>query len=130
MKKRFRVKVGDRTFEVEVEEIEGHVEETRAPQREKRAEEPRQVESPVRVEPRTERRGLRAEEGGIPAPLSGTVLSTSVNVGDEVNSGDLLLILEAMKMENEIYSPLSGTVKRIVDEGQEVEYGEILVEIE
>jgi biotin carboxyl carrier protein len=130
MKKRFRVRVGDRTFEVEVEEIKGEVEETRPLQRRKRAEEPRQVKSPARVETGTERRRVQAEEGGVPAPLSGTVLSTSVNVGDEVNSGDLLLILEAMKMENEIYSPLSGKVKRIVDEGREVQYGEILVEIE
>ncbi|MCK9517986.1 MAG: biotin/lipoyl-binding protein, partial [Dehalococcoidia bacterium] len=52
-----------------------------------------------------------ATKGTVPAPIAGRVLSVRVNAGDEVKAGDVLLILEAMKMENEIKSPADGTVK-------------------
>ena len=45
--------------------------------------------------------------------MQGTILKTCVNVGDAVKKGDVLLILEAMKMENEIKSPADGTVASV-----------------
>ena len=45
--------------------------------------------------------------------MPGTILSVSVNVGSSVKAGDILLILEAMKMENEIVAPCDGTVRQL-----------------
>lgn len=69
--------------------------------------------------------------GKVLSPLPGVVISIKVNVGDKVNNGDVLLIMEAMKMENEIRSDISGTVKLIqVKENDTVLEGDVLVVIE
>jgi biotin carboxyl carrier protein len=65
----------------------------------------------------------------IKAPMPGLVLNVIVESGQEVNKGDNLLILEAMKMENIIKSPSSGIVKKIlVTKGDKVEKNEILIQ--
>ena len=65
------------------------------------------------------------------APMPGIILSIAVKEGDEVGAGDTLLVLEAMKMENEIHAPRAGKVKKIyVKEGAEVRAGSELVEFE
>lgn len=65
----------------------------------------------------------------IKAPMPGLVLNVIVEEGQEVNKGDNLLILEAMKMENIIKSPSAGTVKKIsVNKGDKVEKNEILIQ--
>ncbi len=67
----------------------------------------------------------------VKAALPGTILKIIVSPGDRVSAGDTLLILEAMKMENEIVAPSSGVVKEIrVKEGQKVETGDVLVVLE
>lgn len=77
---------------------------------------------------------FKKKEGVTPvvkAPLPGSVLRINVKEGDEVNRGDILLVMEAMKMENNIYSELKGRVKSIkVQPGQSVLQGDILMEIE
>ncbi len=65
------------------------------------------------------------------SPLPGTVVSIKVAVGAKVSQGDTLLILEAMKMENNIDADVSGTVKEIlVQDGATVMEGQILLVIE
>ena len=60
--------------------------------------------------------------------MPGKILKVSVQPGSIVKSGDLLLILEAMKMENEILAPVSGTVKEVrVRPGDSVNTGDTLV---
>ncbi|MDD2312957.1 MAG: biotin/lipoyl-binding protein [Petrimonas sp.] len=60
--------------------------------------------------------------------MPGKILRVSVSVGATVNAGDVLLILEAMKMENEISAPSAGTVKEIrAREGDSVNSGDALV---
>lgn len=72
-----------------------------------------------------------AVKGGVTAQIAGRVLSVKVKVGDTVEKGDLLLLLEAMKMENEIKAPSGGVVKEIpVAEGARVSEGQVLVVIE
>ncbi|MEM2028827.1 MAG: biotin/lipoyl-containing protein [Candidatus Bathyarchaeia archaeon] len=64
----------------------------------------------------------------VSAPMPGKILRVNVKEGDSVSKGDLLLILEAMKMENEIFAPSSGVVKRIaVSPGDSVNTGDLLV---
>ena len=71
------------------------------------------------------------QTGEIIAQIPGLISQIFVSVGDSVNTGDKLFILEAMKMENEIDSPLSGTVKNIsVESGVAVEKGTLIMEIE
>lgn len=52
-------------------------------------------------------------EAVVPAPMPGTILEIMVSEGQKVSKGDTLLILEAMKMENEIIAPADGVVKKI-----------------
>jgi len=67
----------------------------------------------------------------IEAPLPGTIFKVIVNEGDAVKKGDTILVLEAMKMENNILAEKDGIVKKLlVSEGQSVLQGDILVEIE
>ena len=71
------------------------------------------------------------QTGEIIAQIPGLISQIFVAVGDTVNTGDKLFLLEAMKMENEIDSPLSGTVKNIsVESGVAVEKGTLIMEIE
>lgn len=64
----------------------------------------------------------------ITAPMPGTILDVKVSQGASVKKGDVLLILEAMKMENEIMSPCDGTVKQIATtKGASVNSGDLLV---
>lgn len=64
----------------------------------------------------------------VEAPMQGTILDVKVKVGDEVKEGDVLLILEAMKLENEIKAPFGGKVVDVkVSKGQNVNSKEVLV---
>ena len=66
----------------------------------------------------------------IKAPMPGLVLEIAVKEGQEVNEGEKLLILEAMKMENSIMIHANATIKRIaVTAGQAVEKGQVLIEL-
>jgi biotin carboxyl carrier protein len=62
--------------------------------------------------------------------MPGTILDIKVAVGDSVNAGDVLIILEAMKMENEIMAPASGKVVSVnTTKGASVNSGDVLVVI-
>ena len=64
----------------------------------------------------------------IKAPLAGTVVRVMVGVGENVDAGDVLLVLEAMKMEAEVQAPAAGTVAAIrVRGGDSVQLGQILL---
>ena len=66
----------------------------------------------------------------VKAPMPGNILKVNVKVGQSVKEGDLLCVLEAMKMENEIYAPCAGTVSAVpVSKGSTVNTGDLLVAI-
>ena len=63
--------------------------------------------------------------------MPGNILNVNVKVGDSVKKGQVLLILEAMKMENEIMAPKDGTITAVnVQKGSTVESGALLVTID
>jgi biotin carboxyl carrier protein len=63
----------------------------------------------------------------ITAPMPGKVIRLLVNAGDKVKAGQGILVVEAMKMQNEVRSPKTGTVERLVaQEGQPVNAGDVL----
>ncbi|MEE9964153.1 MAG: biotin/lipoyl-binding protein [Propionicimonas sp.] len=67
----------------------------------------------------------------VTAPLAGSVARILVEEGQEISAGEVLLVLEAMKMETEITAPKDGKVARIlVEKGNAVQAGEGLVELE
>lgn len=64
----------------------------------------------------------------VPSPMPGTILSINVTNGQSVKSGDVLIVLEAMKMENDIVAPCDGVVKQIlVTKGSTVDTDQTLV---
>jgi biotin carboxyl carrier protein len=70
-------------------------------------------------------------KGAVLAVMPGSIMRVLVVEGDQVAEGDVLLVLEAMKMENELHAPIAGLVKAIyVEPGQAVEMNAVLVEIE
>ncbi|WP_256944023.1 biotin/lipoyl-containing protein, partial [Halobacterium hubeiense] len=73
-------------------------------------------------------------EGGgetVESEMQGTILSVDVAEGDEVEPGDVLVVLEAMKMENDVVASHGGTVTQVaVEEGDSVDMGDVLVVID
>ena len=64
----------------------------------------------------------------VSAPMPGNILKVAVQAGQTVKEGDLLVVLEAMKMENEIFAPKAGTVAAVnVTKGQSVDTGATMV---
>ena len=67
----------------------------------------------------------------VEAPITGTIISIDVKVGDKVEEGDVLLYIESMKMENPIMAPIAGKVTEIkVAAKQVIETGKPMVTIE
>jgi biotin carboxyl carrier protein len=123
------VKVGEKTFPVEIEEVGEATVPTEpiSTARLARVEPPLpSAEAPAHLK---EKAGAMA--GAIQAPLPGKVISIKCKVGDDVNAGETVLVLESMKMENAITAPKSGRVKEVpVSEGATVALGDLLLVIE
>ena len=90
-----------------------------------------------RAKPSTNRKetkmktAVNAGEASVQAVMPGVILRIDIEEGQKVKDGDVLMILEAMKMENEVEADQSGTVKKIyVEVGDKVEPGQALVDIE
>lgn len=107
--KKYKVNVNGTVYEVEIEEMTG------AP-----------AAAPVAAAP-----AAPAGAGErVAAPMPGNILSVNVAAGDTVKKGQVLMILEAMKMENEIMAPCDGTVTSVsVTKGAAVESGTLLCTI-
>ena len=83
-----------------------------------------------REQPQALRRDLRAGGAALEAPMPGSVLAVRVRDGDSVSAGDVLVVLESMKMELEVVAPAAGTVERLsVAPGDRVRGGQVLVAI-
>ena len=131
MIKKYNVNVNGNSYYVEVEEIkDGSV--------------PRPVAAPVAPAPKPAAAAPVAKAPAAPepvakaaalagdvtleAPMPGTILDVAVKVGDAVKEGQLAVVLEAMKMENELQIPADGTVKAVnVSKGSSVNTSDVLV---
>jgi biotin carboxyl carrier protein len=72
----------------------------------------------------------RGEGERVTAPMPGTILSVDVEHGQEVDGGQVVCVLEAMKMKNPVRAARAGTVVRVLAQvGQSVAYGDLLVEL-
>ncbi|MCH8051882.1 MAG: biotin/lipoyl-binding protein [Chloroflexi bacterium] len=81
--------------------------------------------------PKIARKSSTTATGAVVSQMTGRIVRIDVKTGDEVNEGDVLLVIEAMKMENEITAPVSGTIKEIdVSAGARVSDGDTLLVIE
>jgi len=117
--RKFRVMVNGREYLVEVTE-EGEVQSA--------MEDVQKREEKTEPEPKPDK---KTSTGSIVAPIAGKILKVLKKEGDTVEEGEVLFILEAMKMENEIYAPKTGAVKKIyVKEGDSVEESQRLCDME
>ena len=119
--KNLRITVNGTSYDVQVEELtEGAVPTVTAP-------------APKKAAPVKAAAPAKAQAGSgepVKAPMPGVILDIKVSQGQSVKKGDCVFILEAMKMENEIFAPVDGTVESItVSKGQNVNSGEVLMTI-
>jgi len=127
--KMFKVIVNGNEYEVAVEEIKGQAGSAPTPATTvpKPAAKP-QAPAPASPKPSPKPSGGDSGEGAVMAQMPGTIVDIDVNVGDKVTKGQKLLVLEAMKMENEIVAPHDGTVSEVsVVAGALVNAGDVLV---
>lgn len=107
--KKYRVNVNGTVYEVELEEMTG---------------------APAAAPAPSAAAAPAAGGEKVTSPMPGTILSVNVAAGDAVKRGQVLMILEAMKMENEIMCPCDGTVASVsVAKGAAVESGTLLCTI-
>ena len=124
--RKFKINVNGTSYDVEVEEIGGSAAPVAAPAAPAAAPAP----SAPAAAPAAAAAAPVADGTQVSAPMPGNILDVKVSVGDTVAEGDLLLILEAMKMENEILAPASGKVAGVqVSKGAAVNSGDVLVVI-
>ena len=72
----------------------------------------------------------QVEDGTVRAPMPGVIIEIKVSKGDDVKKGDILMILESMKMENSIKTSVDGIVSSIfISQGDSVQFGQSLMEI-
>ena len=89
------------------------------------------IETEYKVPLKVEKKEIKIAEGKeIKAEMSGTIVKILKREGESIKAGEPVLILEAMKMENEIISPLDGVISKIlVKEGDKVQAGDVLAVI-
>ena len=128
--KKFNIKVNGISYEVEIEEVKEGAPQAAAPQVTKvtpKVAAPK-VEAPKAKAKEKEAIAAGAGEHSIDAPMPGKIVKVVVEEGQSVKAGDVLLVLEAMKMQNEITADADGTVKAVnVEAGQNVKVKESLV---
>lgn len=142
--RKFRINVNGKSYEVGVEEIGVSNQQTspapimQTPVQAQQPVAPTQepAQTPVESSPATEepkQPTVQAPPSGstvVAAPMPGSIVSIKVNSGDVVEKGQVLVILEAMKMENEIMAPKSGKVVAInTSNGSSVNTGDPLISL-
>ncbi|RBP38467.1 biotin/lipoyl-containing protein [Garciella nitratireducens] len=136
--KKYIINVNGNSYEVEVEEVKENTstgnkiqyqpssQSVQRPQQ--TVQTPKAVPSPS---PKVSSKQTKTNGENVTAPMPGTINKILVKSGDTVKKGDVILILEAMKMENEIFAPQDATIVSVeVNEGASVNAGDVLVTFE
>lgn len=125
--RKFNITVNGRTYEVDVEEL-GGVQSVSAPVAAPvAAPAPAPAAAPAPAPAAPKASGSMGSKK-VTAPMPGTIVSLKVNVGDKVTSDTLVAVLEAMKMENEIFAGTDGVISSVnVNSGDSVNAGDVLV---
>ena len=122
--KAYTITVNGTAYEVEVEEKGGAV--AAAPRAAAPA--PKAAAPAPKAAPAPAAKPVAAGAATVTAPMPGKVLEVKVKAGDAVKSGQVLLILEAMKMQNEIMAPADGTIADVrVSAGTTVNTGDVMI---
>ena len=121
--KRFNITVNGKAYDVAVEEVSGGTAAAPAP-----AAAPAASAAPAAAAPAP---AVAAGGTSVNSPMPGTILDVKVNVGDTVAEGQVLMVLEALKMENDIVAPKAGKVASInVKKGDTVNSNDLLASIQ
>ena len=123
---KYRITVEGKTYEMDVELIgaNGAVAAPVAKAAAPVAAAPKAAPAPVAAKP------AAVGSGSVVAPMPGTILKVLKATGDSVKAGEVVLILEAMKMENEITAPVDGTIDSLsLTEGSTVAGGDLLFDV-
>ena len=127
--KKFNVTVNGTVYEVEVNEVGGAA--PAAAPKAAPAAAPAPKAAPAAAPAPKAAAPVAAGAATVKCPMPGKILSVAVSAGTAVKKGDLLLVLEAMKMQNEITANCNGVIRKIkVQVGQSVMKDELLVEIQ
>lgn len=129
--RKFMINVNGKSYEVEVEEIKDGVAAAPVAQPKPAAAAPavpKAAPAPAPAPaPKAAPAAVPSGASTVNAPMPGTILSINVKAGETVKKGQVLCILEAMKMENEIMSGVDGTVASVaVSQGDSVSTGQVL----
>ena len=123
---KYRITVEGKTYEMDVELIGSNG----APVQPVKVQSAPAAPAPVVAAPKASSKPAAVSSGSVVAPMPGTVIKILKNEGDAVKAGDVVLILEAMKMENEITAPVEGTLASVnCTAGGTVAGGDVLFEV-
>ncbi|MDO4301601.1 MAG: biotin/lipoyl-containing protein [Clostridia bacterium] len=127
--KNYRITVNGNTYDVQVEELGKGMSAYTAPAV-PTTPAPAAVSAPAPAEPAAPASAPAAGGTDVTSPMPGNILDIKVNVGDKVTANQVVVVLEAMKMENDIVTPAAGTVASInVTKGQAVNSGDVLITV-
>lgn len=123
---KYVVTLNGKNYEVEVEKNTAKITNTTAAPAPKAAPAPAPAAAPAPAPAPAPVAAAPAGGANVTAPMPGTVLNVVAPVGTAVKAGDVILILEAMKMENDIVAPVDGTVASVAAKGTSVNTDDVL----